>query len=195
MSHVLRRATDTATRAEDRKANRAYPKSQFVVGWLRHCQRLRARSGRVAAVRYCISAAGYKVVTEWVMGIELPPSTTVGPGLRLRHGVGLVVNPGTVIGQNVMLRHGVTLGNRRSTTDCPTIADDVEIGVGAVVIGDITVGRGARIGPNAVVISDVPAGAVVYSPRSHVRLPDDVENRAELTPRIPDPGRQLRAGA
>lgn len=166
-------------RAVDRAANRNYPKSQFVLTWFRHCQRLRRRDGKVARLRYAVSATGYKLATEWVMGVELPPSTTVGKGVRLRHGVGLVVNPGTVIGDNVMLRHGVTLGNRRTPTDCPVIGDDVEIGVGAVVIGRVTIGRGARIGPNAVVVTDVPPGAVVYSPRPVVREPELHDRRAD----------------
>lgn len=89
------------------------------------------------------------------MGIELPASTEVGPGLRLRHGVGIVVNPASRIGANVMIRQGVTLGNRKLPDDCPTIEDDVEIGVGAVIIGSVTVGTGARIGPNAVVFRDI----------------------------------------
>lgn len=159
----------TTARGADQDANRAYPKSRFVLGWLRQCQRLRERPEPPARALYAVWAASYKVTTEWVMGIELPPSTTVGRGLRLRHAVGLVVNPHTVIGENVMLRHGVTLGNRRTRTDCPVIEDDVEIGVGAVVIGDVTIGKGARIGPNAVVLTDVPPGAVVHAPQAQIR--------------------------
>ncbi|MFT4156835.1 MAG: serine acetyltransferase [Microbacterium sp.] len=120
---------------------------------------------------FIIVGGSYKVITEGFMGIELPVSTSVGAGLRLRHGVGVVVNPATVIGSNVMIRQGVTLGNRRESTDCPTIGDDVEIGVGAVIIGAVTVGAGAKIGPNAVVFRDVPAGAIVLSPSSEIRLP------------------------
>ncbi|WOF22640.1 serine acetyltransferase [Microbacterium betulae] len=155
----------------DRAANLRYPKSRFVLRWLRVCQRWRETPGRVGRAAYVLTAGGYKIATEWVLGIELPPSTRVGPGLRLRHGVGVVVNPGTTIGRGVMLRHGVTLGNRRTADDCPTIEDDVEIGVGAVVIGAVTVGRGARIGPYAVVVKDVPPGAVVRSPRAEVVMP------------------------
>src|SRR5690606_8711784 len=105
----------------------------------------------------------------WIMGIELPASTSIGPGLRLRHGVGVVVNPATVIGADVMIRQHVTLGNRRTRDDCPVIEDGVEIGAGAVIIGAIAIGRGAKIGPNAVVVKDVPAGSVVYPPLSRRR--------------------------
>lgn len=155
-------------RAADRHANRNYLKSRVVMGLFRRCQRWRDARGPVARLSYAVHAALYVGLTS-VLGIELPPSTRVGPGLRLRHGVGLVVNPRSVIGANVMIRHGVTLGNRRTRTDCPTIGDDVEIGAGAVIIGAVTIGKGARIGPNCVVITDVPAGATVLSPLGVVR--------------------------
>lgn len=157
------------TWAADRRANAAYPKSRVVLRWFRAAQRWRSTPGPVARLMFLVVGGSYKVVTEGFMGIELPVSTRVGPGLRLRHGVGLVVNPASRIGANVMIRHGVTLGNRRAADDCPVIEDGVELGVGAVVIGAVTVGVGARIGPNAVVHRDVPAGAVVLSPESVVR--------------------------
>jgi putative colanic acid biosynthesis acetyltransferase WcaB len=169
-STISPRAVHRMNVAADRTANAAYPKSRFVLRWFRRAQRWRATSGPLGRLMFVIVGGSYKVVTEWFMGIELPVSTSVGPGLRLRHGVGIVVNPASSIGANVMIRQGVTLGNRRTTTDCPTIEDDVEIGVGAVIIGAVTIGRGARIGPNAVIFRDVPAGAVVLSPASEIRI-------------------------
>lgn len=150
----------------DRRANAHYPKSRLILRWLRAAQAWRTRGGPLGRTGYLLVGGSYKIVTEWVLGVELPASTEIGAGLRLRHGVGVVVNPATRIGSGVMIRQHVTLGNRQSTSDCPTIEDDVEIGVGAVIIGAVTIGRGARIGPNAVVVKDVPPGAVVYSPIS-----------------------------
>ena len=83
---AARSAHRTAVRA-DRAANAGYAKSLFVLRWFRACQRWRATPGSAARLGYLVLAAGYKLVTEWIMGIELPPSTPVGPGLRLRHGV------------------------------------------------------------------------------------------------------------
>ncbi|WP_221585053.1 serine acetyltransferase [Microbacterium sp. G2-8] len=157
--------------AADRAANAAYPKSRLVLAWFRRCQRWRETPGRLGRALFLVYAVPYRLVTEGFLGIELPTSTSVGPGLRLRHGIGIVVNPHTVIGSGVMLRHGVTLGNRRERDDCPVIEADVEIGVGAVIIGAITVGRGARIGPNAVVVRDVPPGATVLSPGADILSP------------------------
>lgn len=156
-------------RDADRSANAGYAKSRFVLAWYRLAHDCRAGHSLLSRLCFILVGGSYKIATEWVMGIELPPSTEVGPGLRLRHGVGVVINPATRIGADVMIRQHVTLGNRRTRDDCPVIEDHVEIGAGAVIIGAITIGNGARIGPNAVVIKDVPAGAVVYSPVTHAR--------------------------
>lgn len=119
----------------------------------------RHRHGPLAPIAL---AAGlfYRVTVEWVLGIEIPWKTAIGPGARLRHGVGLVINDDTVIGARVMLRHGVTLGNVQRAGECPVIGDDVEIGSGAVILGGITIGDRARIGANSVVTKDVPADGV-----------------------------------
>ena len=124
----------------DLRANRGYPKSAAVLVGFRAAQWARSRGGLLGRVTHLAIGSLYKLFSEWLLGIELPESTVVGPGLRLRHGVGTVVNPHSRLGANVMLRHGVTLGNRRTETDCPVIGDDVEIGAGAILIGPITVG-------------------------------------------------------
>lgn len=111
----------------------------------------------------------YRVAVEWVMGIEIPWKTTIGPGARLRHGVGLVLNDDCVIGARVMLRHGVTIGNVGRGGPCPVLGDDVEVGSGAVIIGGIAIGDGARIGANAVVTKDVPAGWVAVGNPATIR--------------------------
>jgi putative colanic acid biosynthesis acetyltransferase WcaB len=169
MTALTPRQQYRAAWAADRRANASYPKSRFILRWFRSAHRWRAERGPLARIVFLVVGGSYKLVTEGFMGIELPASTEVGPGLRLRHGVGIVVNPASRIGANVMIRQGVTLGNRKLPDDCPTIEDDVEIGVGAVIIGSVTVGTGARIGPNAVVFRDVPPGATVASPASEIR--------------------------
>ncbi|MBT0770547.1 serine acetyltransferase [Kineosporia sp. J2-2] len=147
----------------DLRANTGYPKSQLVLLLLRTAQALRASRRPWARAAYPPVAVLYKVVSEWVLGIELPPSTPVGPGLRLRHGVGTVVNPHATIGAGVMLRHGVTIGNRRSTHDCPVIEDEVEIGANAIVIGAVRIGARSQIAAGTVVLQDVPPDSVVHT--------------------------------
>lgn len=155
----------------DLSANRGYPKSAVILCLFRAAQYARTQPGPRGRLLHLVAGSAYKLLAEWVLGVELPASTHVGPGLRLRHGVGLVVNPYAVIGANVMLRHGVTIGNRTGDFDCPIIGRDVEIGAGATLIGAIRVGDGARIGAGAVVVSNVPSGGVAMAPPATVRPP------------------------
>jgi serine acetyltransferase len=156
--------------AADRRANVGYPKSRFVLSAFRATQYARSKRGPLGRLLYLVTAAAYRLACEWILGVELPSGTRVGAGLRIRHGVGIVVNPHAVLGQNVLLRQNVTIGNRRTSDDCPTIGDDVEIGAGAVVIGAISIGDRARIGAGAIVTDDVPPGALAVAP-SAVVLP------------------------
>lgn len=145
-------------------ANRGYPKSVVVLVALRTAQLVRGRPGMAGRLGYVVVGGAYKLLSEWLLGVEIPASTQIGAGLRLRHGVGVVINPHVVIGEDVMIRHGVTLGNRHAEDDCPRIGDGVEFGAGAAVIGDISVGAGAKVGAGAVVVEDVPPGGVAYTP-------------------------------
>jgi putative colanic acid biosynthesis acetyltransferase WcaB len=114
--------------------------------------------------------AVYRFFSEWILGVELRPKTTVGPGLSLYHGVGLVVNDHVVIGSGVKLRNGVTIGHARYGGPVPVIADGVDIGAGAILLGGITVGAGAVIGAGSVVVRDVPPGATVLGNPAVLRL-------------------------
>ncbi|MEZ5458846.1 MAG: hypothetical protein R3E65_05920 [Steroidobacteraceae bacterium] len=71
----------------------------------------------------------------------------------------LSIHPDTVIGDDVGVMHNVTIGTNMSTT-VPTIGNGVFIGVGAVILGGVKIGDGARIAANSLVISDVPPGSV-----------------------------------
>jgi serine O-acetyltransferase len=90
-------------------------------------------------------------------GLELAPSTPVGGGLYIAHPVGCVLHAES-IGDNVTVVGQVTFGTRNDAR-WPVIDDEAFIGVGARVLGGITVGRRATIGANAVVVADVPDGA------------------------------------
>jgi putative colanic acid biosynthesis acetyltransferase WcaB len=164
---LVRRMSLAELRAICRKdvaANRRVPKSLVIVLFFRAAQFARSQPGVAGRVLYLLVGSAYRIFTEWLLGVEIPARTQIGPGLRLRHATGVVINPLTVIGSDVMIRHGVTLGNRRTRTDCPVLEDGVELGVGCVVIGAIRIGAGARIGANAVVTRDVPPGGTAYVP-------------------------------
>ncbi len=97
-------------------------------------------------------------LTRLFTGIEIHPGATIGKGLFIDHGMGVVIGETTIIGDDVKMFHGVTLGGtgKDKGKRHPTIGNNVEIGAGAKVLGDITIGDNVRIGANAVVLKDVP---------------------------------------
>ena len=97
-----------------------------------------------------------------VYGIELPYTVRVGRGVVIEHQGGIVVHGASVIGDRRIIRQGCTLGVRRiaDLRSAPYLDNDVELGAGAVVLGKVHVGSGARVGANAVVLRDVPPGCL-----------------------------------
>lgn len=105
-------------------------------------------------------------VIRFLTNIDIEPGAKIDHSVRINHGSGTVIGFGTVIGKNVILRQNVTLGRKGNEKPDqhkfhPTIGDDVMIGAGAVIMGDITIGHNAIIGANAVITKDVPPYAVV----------------------------------
>ncbi|MFA5421544.1 MAG: serine O-acetyltransferase EpsC [Bacilli bacterium] len=112
----------------------------------------------------------WKFIGEWIMcmakcrtGIEIHPGAQIGRNLFIDHGSGVVIGETSIIGDNVTLYHQVTLGgvSTKKVKRHPTIGNNVIIGAGAKVLGNITVGDNAKIGVNAVVRADVPAGVKI----------------------------------
>ena len=100
-------------------------------------------------------------ILRYLCGCEISAKMKVGRGLRLLHnGLGCVIHQGTTIGNNVEIHQNVTLGGRNGS-GLPIIMDNVMIGAGAVVLGDIVIGKNSQIGANAVVIKDVPERSIV----------------------------------
>ena len=100
-------------------------------------------------------------IARFFTGIEIHPGATIGKGLFIDHGMGVVIGETAIIKDNVTLYHGVTLGGTGKDIGKrhPTIEDNVVVGAGAKVLGPITIGEGAKIGANSVVVKDVPRGA------------------------------------
>jgi len=96
-------------------------------------------------------------------GIEIHPGAKIGKGLFIDHGMAVVIGETAIIGDDVLLYQGVTLGGTgvEKGKRHPTIGNNVVIGTGAKVLGNITVGDNSYIGANAVVIKDVPANSTV----------------------------------
>jgi serine O-acetyltransferase len=104
----------------------------------------------------------FKLV-EWMAGISLWYPVEVGRRVRIWHHSGIILSA-RYIGDDVQLRQNTTRGIRRTDRlgELPIIEAGVDIGAGAVIVGALLVGQGARIGANAVVTKDVPAGAAAF---------------------------------
>ena len=102
-------------------------------------------------------------ISRHFTGIEIHPGAQIGKRLFIDHGMGVVIGETSIIGDNVLLYQGVTLGGTGLVKGKrhPTIGNNVVIGTGAKVLGDITVGDNSYIGANAVVIKDVPPNSTV----------------------------------
>ena len=124
-------------------------------------------------------------------GIEIHPGAQIGKRFFIDHGAGVVIGETAVIGDNVMLYHQVTLGATgwwrpnpfRKQKRHPTIEDNVTIGVGAAVLGPITIGQGSKIGAMTLVLESVPPNSVVVSKPAEllVKGGEALEKHQELT--------------
>jgi serine O-acetyltransferase len=132
-----------------------------------------------------IGPALRRVVWYWttiVFGCDIDPQAAIGRGLYLPHPTGIVIGGQVRIGKSVTIQQNVTLGRvKREIGDDPIIEDNVEIGAGAVILGAITIGAGAKIGANSVVLNDIPAGAVAVGAPARVLARASVELLPENT--------------
>ena len=131
-------------------------------------------------------------LARFLTGIEIHPGATIGSGLFIDHGMGVVIGETTEIGDNVTLFQGVTLGGtgKQRGKRHPTLGSHVVVGAGAKVLGPITVGDYVKIGANSVLLQDVPDhSTVVGIPGRIVRIKDErVPDEALLDHiHIPDP--------
>ena len=102
-------------------------------------------------------------IGRFLTGIEIHPGAKIGRRFFIDHGAGVVIGETAEVGDDVLMYQGVVLGG--TTLDKgkrhPTIGNDVVMGTGAVALGAITIGDGARIGSGSVVVKSVPPGATV----------------------------------
>ena len=145
-----------------------------------------------------------KFLARWISqcvrfwtGIEIHPGATIGKGLFIDHGMGVVIGETCEIGNNVTLYQGVTLGGtgQEHGKRHPTIEDNVMISAGAKILGSFTIGDNCKIGAGSVVLDEVPPNSTVVGvpgrvvkqdnvkiPRTdldQVHLPDPVKNELE----------------
>lgn len=114
-------------------------------------------------LKLCLLAQWISHHTRRRTGIEIHPGAKIGKGVFIDHGMGVVIGETTIIGNNVTLFQQVTLGGTGKETGKrhPTIGDNVVVGAGAKVLGNIYIEKNVFIGANAVVVRDVPEGSTV----------------------------------
>lgn len=126
--------------------------------------------------------------SRFLTGIEIHPGATVGKGVFIDHGMGVVIGETAIVGDYTLIYQGVTLGG--TGKECgkrhPTLGENVVVGAGAKVLGNIQIGNNVRIGAGSVVLRDVPSdctvvgipGRIIYrsgvrvDPLEHGNLPD-----------------------
>jgi serine O-acetyltransferase len=145
-------------------------------------------------IAHALHGIGLKLIARWVSGIgqaltfvDIHPAARIGRRVFIDHATGIVIGETTEIGNDVMIYQQVTLGGVSTSKGKrhPTIGNNVIIGAGAKVLGNITVGDNAKIGANSVVIHDVPPDSTAvgiparvasriddHQPLSHNIMPD-----------------------
>jgi serine O-acetyltransferase len=128
-------------------------------------------------------------ISRWMTAIEIHPGAKIGKKFFMDHGAGIVIGETTEIYDNVLMYQGVVLGGTslEKKKRHPTIGNDVVIGAGAILLGPIMIGDGAKIGAGSVVIKDVPpektvVGVPARIAGEHAHLLVDLEHA-----QLPDP--------
>ncbi|MDZ7961697.1 MAG: serine O-acetyltransferase [Aulosira sp. DedQUE10] len=123
---------------------------------------------------------------RFLTGIEIHPGAEIGKGVFIDHGMGVVIGETAIVGDYTLIYQGVTLGGtgKESGKRHPTVGDNVVVGAGAKVLGNIQIGDRVRVGAGSVVLRDVPADSTVVGipgriisrkqgePLEHGKLPD-----------------------
>ena len=116
-------------------------------------------------------------------GIEIHPGATIGKGLFIDHGSGVIIGETTVIGDNVTLYQGVTLGGtgKEQGKRHPTLEDNVMVSAGAKILGSFTIGENSKIGAGSVVLEEVPPNCTVVGvPGRIVRMGNKKVPRTDM---------------
>ncbi|MGI9252466.1 MAG: serine O-acetyltransferase EpsC [Thermomicrobiales bacterium] len=129
---------------------------------------------------------------RFITGIEIHPGATIGRGVMIDHGMGVVVGETAIVGADCNIFQGVTLGGTGKETGKrhPTLERGVTVGVGASVLGAITIGEGSKIGAGSVVLRDMPPHATAVGiPARVVSWRDPESGELRRVEKLPDPDR------
>ncbi|MBU0763175.1 MAG: serine O-acetyltransferase, partial [Candidatus Altiarchaeota archaeon] len=112
---------------------------------------------------------------RFLTGAEIHPAAKIGRNFFIDHATGVVVGETAEIGDNVMIYHGVTLGghgwwrDEKGAKRHPTIGDNVIIGVGATILGPVTIKKNSKVGALAVIVDDIPEDSTVVCPKGRLK--------------------------
>lgn len=128
-------------------------------------------------------------ITRIITGIEIHPGARIGRKFFIDHGEGVVIGETTVIGDNVLIYQQVTLGGtgKEHGKRHPSLGNNVIVGAGAKVLGNIEIGANTRIGAGSVVVDNVPENSTVVGIPGRVVQRRIEENGTLMHNRIPDP--------
>lgn len=117
-----------------------------------------------------LAARWMSQVARWLTGIEIHPAAKIGRRLFIDHGMGVVIGETAIVGDDVTLYQGVTLGGtgKEIGKRHPTLEDNVVVGGGAKILGNIVVGNNCRIGAGSVVLRSVPDNSTVVGVPGHI---------------------------
>jgi len=140
---------------------------------------------------FTLTARILSQIIRALTGIEIHPGATIGRRCFIDHGMGVVIGETTEIGDDVLLYQGVTLGGtgKEKGKRHPTIGNNVVIGTGAKILGNITIGHNTKVGAGSVVIRSVPDNSTVVGVPGRVtrsRVGGNLEHG-----NLPDPEGQL----
>jgi serine O-acetyltransferase len=113
-------------------------------------------------------------------GIDLPYTVKLGRRVVIEHQNGIIIHGYSEIGDDSIIRQGVTLGNRYldRPLDAPKLGKRVNVGAGAKILGNVSIGDDASVGANAVVLKDIPAGQTAVGIPAKILPSKPVEGNA-----------------
>jgi len=128
-------------------------------------------------------------ISRIITGVEIHPGAQIGKQFFIDHGMGVVIGETTIIGDNVLVYQGVTLGGTGKETGKrhPTLKNDIVVGSGAKILGNITIGNNVRVGAGSVVIENVPDDSTVVGIPGRVVVHKGQKNHNLQHNVIPDP--------